>query len=45
MVMAGIRLNIGKNFNVKLNRKADDFNDRTSGKQENSGGMGGGMGM
>lgn len=43
MISAGIKINIGKNYNNTLDKKRDAFDERATGKKEKS--MGGGMGI
>lgn len=43
MFTAGIKINIGKNYNNTLDKKRDAFEERATGKKEKS--MGGGIGM
>ena len=43
MISAGIKINIGKNYNNNLDKKRDAFDERATGKKEKS--MGGVMGI
>ncbi|MFA5541068.1 MAG: outer membrane beta-barrel protein [Bacteroidales bacterium] len=44
MYSVGVKFNFGKSINPKLNKKDDQFDDRTTGKKSNTN-MQGGMGM